>query len=137
MVSMFLFMGIVPGVNADLIENDSLSPSGSNSQTGSFVEASGFTRSTSNTVGGIVAMAIEMFLSVLAIIFIILILIAGFRWMIASGNEKKVEKARTQLNHAIIGLAIIIMAYAITYFVFQAFGGTIDGGGGGTTAPVF
>jgi hypothetical protein len=130
---MSLLAGTVIGVNADLIDNEGLS--GSNSQTNSFIDTAGFVPSESNTVGGIISTVIGAFLSLLAIIFIILILIAGYKWMTAGGNEEKVKEAKTQLKHAIIGLAIIIMAYAITHFVFQALGDTT--GGGGTTAPVF
>jgi cytochrome bd-type quinol oxidase subunit 2 len=124
-----LFAGIASGVSADLIENPDLDASRGDSQMGSFVNSSGFIPSTSNTVGGIVATVIEAFLTLLAIIFVILVLIAGYKWMTASGNEEKVKEAKTQLRHAIIGLAIIIMAYAITHFIFQALGDVTGGGG--------
>jgi hypothetical protein len=57
-------------------------------------------------------------------------LVAGYKWMTAGGNEEKVKEAKSQIQHAIIGLAIIIMAYAITYFVFEALGDSMGGGGG-------
>lgn len=105
---------------------------GQEKQTSSFVESSGF--DPSHTVGSVIAMVIGAFLGLLAIIFIILILIAGYKWMTAGGNEEKVKEAKTQLQHAVIGLAIIIMAYAITNFVFEAVGGAA-GGGSGPGAP--
>jgi len=66
----------------------------------------------------------------LSLIFIVLILYAGYNWMTAGGEEKKVEDAKGTITRAIIGLVIIIAAFAITYFVFNAlpFGGS--GGGG-------
>lgn len=117
-----------------IIDNDELvDPSGS-SQAGSFADAAGFSKSMDNTVGGIVATVIEAFLGLLAIIFIILMIVAGYKWMTAAGNEDKVKEARTQIKNAVIGLAIIIMAYAITYFVFEALGDTM--GGGGSSFPL-
>ncbi len=70
-------------------------------------------------IQGIIVGIIKTFLTFLTIIFIILILIAGFKWMTAAGNEEQIKEARSQLSHAIIGLIIILSAYAITHFVFD------------------
>ncbi|MCK4553564.1 hypothetical protein KAU19_01210 [Candidatus Parcubacteria bacterium] len=40
--------------------------------------------------------------------------------MTSSGNETKILKAKEILRNAIIGLIIIISAYAITFFVFHS-----------------
>ena len=77
----------------------------------------------------IVARVIKAFLGLLGIIFIILILIAGFNWMTAQGDEQKIEKAKETLSRAVIGLIIIVAAYSITYFVFN----NLEWGGSGTT----
>ena len=83
---------------------------------------------TNATVGSILAVVIKTFLSLLGIIFIILILLGGYNWMTAAGEEEKVRKAQETIRRAIIGLAIIIAAYSITYFVFKNLGGTAGGG---------
>ena len=70
-------------------------------------------------LAGIVATVISTFLGLLAVIFIILMIIAGYSWMTAAGNEDKVSKAKDTIKRAIIGLIIIIAAYSITYFVFR------------------
>jgi len=81
------------------------------------------------TVSDVVSTVISGFLSLLGIIFIILIITAGYNWMSARGEEQKVEKAKETIQRAIIGLVIIVVAYAITYFVFQRLpGGTGPGG---------
>jgi cytochrome bd-type quinol oxidase subunit 2 len=83
------------------------------------------------TVSDVVSTVINAFLSFLGIIFIILIITAGYNWMSARGDEQKVEKAKDTIQRAIIGLVIIVVAYAITYFVFQRLpGGTGPGGSG-------
>lgn len=70
------------------------------------------------TVGTIVASVIKAALGLLAVIFIILMIVAGFQWMTAAGNETKVEKALSMIKTAVIGLIIVLSAYAITYFIF-------------------
>lgn len=89
------------------------------------------------TLSQVIAVVIQGALSLLGIIFLIIIVFAGYRWMTASGNEESIKKAQDMIKRAIIGLVIVIMAYAITYFVFNQLpftgsgGGTGNAGGGG------
>ena len=90
-------------------------------QTDTFIEASGFDSNVSDsTISNTLAAIIKVFLGFLGIIFIILVIWAGYNWMTAGGNEEKVTKARTTIFRAVIGLIIIVSAYAITHFVFGA-----------------
>lgn len=87
-------------------------------------------------VGDIAALVIKAFLSLLGIIFVSYTIYAGYKWMTASGDEEKVRAAKDTLQRAIIGLIIIIAAYAITYFVFANLpGGPAGGGGTGGNPP--
>ncbi len=65
----------------------------------------------------IIADIINWVLGFLALIAIIIILIGGFEWMTAGGNEEKVTEAKKLLLAGVIGLVIILSAYAITNFV--------------------
>lgn len=56
-------------------------------------------------------------LSILGVVFVTLIVYAGFKWMLAQGEEQKIDEARNLIIHSIIGLAIILAAYAISYFI--------------------
>ena len=67
----------------------------------------------------IVADAIEVALGLLGIIFLALIVFAGFRWLFAAGDTGVIDKARGILIHSVIGLIIILAAYSITYFLIQ------------------
>jgi len=62
---------------------------------------------------------INGFLGFLGVIFMILIIYAGFTWMTAQGNEEKVSQAKTTIASASVGLMIVILAYFITAFVIQ------------------
>ncbi|MFA5155713.1 MAG: hypothetical protein WC453_04795 [Patescibacteria group bacterium] len=67
----------------------------------------------------IIARVIQIILGFLATVFIILMIIAGFRWMTARGNEEMVTESQATIRNAIIGVAVVLAAYAITYFVFK------------------
>jgi uncharacterized membrane protein YwzB len=60
---------------------------------------------------------INVFLGFLGIIFLVLMIYAGFLWMTAQGDDTKVKKAKDMIFQAIIGLIIIVAAYAISNFV--------------------
>lgn len=59
---------------------------------------------------------IQWILGLLGLIAVIMILVGGFRWMTAGGNEEKVESAKKLLTAAIIGLVIVLLAWAIVIF---------------------
>lgn len=66
-------------------------------------------------VGNIVAVG----LSLLGIVFFGLFLYSGILWMTALGNGEKVNAAKETLQAAIIGLIIVVGAYAISRFLFD------------------
>lgn len=65
---------------------------------------------------------ISALLSVLGVIFLLLIIWAGFTWMTAQGEPKKVDKAKDILITAVVGLIILLSAYAISTFVITQLG---------------
>ena len=64
-----------------------------------------------------IARIIKVMMGLLGIIAVVIILIGGFTWMTAGGNEEKVGEAKKWIFAGIIGLAIILSAYAIATFV--------------------
>lgn len=71
------------------------------------------TQPVQNTVGNIIQVALTM----VGTIFFILMVYAGYIWMTARGEEEKITKAREIIIAAIIGLALIVAAYAVTNFI--------------------
>lgn len=81
-------------------------------------EAAGF--GDPKSIPEIVGAIIGTVLGFLGIIFLILVIYGGYLWMLSRGNEEKVLKAKKTLTEATIGLIIILSAYSITFFVFNA-----------------
>lgn len=63
-------------------------------------------------------------LAFIGVVFMILIIYGGILWMTARGNEQQVEKAKELIYAAVIGLVIVLSAYAITYYVGGVLGQT-------------
>lgn len=60
---------------------------------------------------------IKTLLSYLGILFLLLTLYAGFLYMTAQGDEKKVKKATDIIKSAVTGLIIVAASYTLTSFV--------------------
>jgi len=61
--------------------------------------------------------AIKAVLGITAMLFFVLMVYAGIRWMTARGEEESIKKAWGTLTTAGIGLVVIVSAFAITNFV--------------------
>lgn len=81
-----------------------------------FGDATGLGQGDLNeTIGAIIRAA----LGFLGVVAVCIILFGGFKWMTAGGNEERVDEARKLIIAGIIGLAIILSAYAIATFVID------------------
>ena len=68
-------------------------------------------------IAAIVGLIIRTMLAFLGIIFMILMITSGIRWMMARGNESEVEKAKTTIKNAAIGLLVVVLSYALVPIV--------------------
>lgn len=75
------------------------------------------TKLGSGDVRATAARIINVALSFLGIISVIIVLIGGFQYMISGGDQAKTDAAKKMITSGIIGLAIILSAWAITSFV--------------------
>lgn len=60
---------------------------------------------------------LQLVLGLLSLIAVVMIIIGGFTWLTAGGNEEKVDKAKKIISAAVIGLIIVLLAWAIVIFV--------------------
>ncbi|NTW61728.1 hypothetical protein HGB24_03545 [Candidatus Saccharibacteria bacterium] len=52
---------------------------------------------------------------------VVVIIVAGYAYVISGGNASEVEKSKNTIMYAIIGLIVIAMAFAITQFIIGRF----------------
>jgi len=70
---------------------------------------------------GTIGKLLKVALGFLGIIAVIIVLVGGFKYMTAGGAEEKVGDAKKWIVSGIIGLAIVLSAYAITSFALTQF----------------
>ncbi len=71
------------------------------------------------SLGFTASIIVRGFLIILGTIFIGYLIYGGYVLMMAKGNQEEVTKAKDTITHALIGLIIVLSAYAITYFIFE------------------
>lgn len=72
-------------------------------------------------IGSITGQVINTALQLVGIIFLGLMVYAGYLWMTAAGEESQIDKAKKIVTSAIIGLVLTMSAYAITTLVTSRF----------------
>ncbi len=78
------------------------------------------------TITSVLTSVINWMLGLVAFLALIALIIGGGRMIINFGNEEQVKKAKTTILWAVIGLAVVILSYAIINIVVS----DILGGGG-------
>ena len=76
-------------------------------------EGSGLITSIPGAIGRIIGVV----LSFVGVMFFLLMIYGGFMWMFSRGNDAQVQQAKSLITAAVVGLIIVMMAYAITVFI--------------------
>ncbi|MDO8668003.1 MAG: hypothetical protein Q7K35_02790 [bacterium] len=136
-----IFLIMIAGVN--LTSASFLKPSVKNNidlDAGIVGEVAGYEVGGGDSALILVQTVINAFLSIIGVLLLIYIIYAGYNWLTAQGEEEKVTRAKETIQRAIIGVIIIVAAYAISIFVMTKIeSGTLKGGDatpkGGTADP--
>ena len=70
---------------------------------------------------------VKYLMTFLGIIAVVIILLGGFKWMTAAGNEDKVAEAKKLIIAGCIGLIIILAAFIIVQFVMRVSNEALNG----------
>ncbi|MCX6784342.1 MAG: hypothetical protein NTV81_00150 [Candidatus Komeilibacteria bacterium] len=87
-----------------------------------FAQQSGFTKELTDkpmSPLAIITSVIKIALGFLGVIFLVLIIISGFKWM-TTNNPEEIKKIKAKIINAIIGLLIAFAAYGLTTFISGA-----------------
>lgn len=86
-------------------------------RTPSKLRGGGFTN-ISDAISSIFNIAI----TVAGVIFVLLFLIGGIQYLAAAGNEDNTNKAKKLLIDAVVGLVIVVVAWAVGTYVLSLLG---------------
>jgi len=75
---------------------------------------------TALTLAETIGLVIKAVLSFAGVIFLVLMVYAGYLWMTARGEEEQIKKSQKIIISSVIGLVITVSAYSITEFVVPA-----------------
>ncbi len=73
---------------------------------------------------------VKVLMFVVGIVAVVVIIYAGLQYILATGDQAKITKAKDTIIYAVVGLVVAILAYAIVNFVVGGVTGTASGGGG-------
>ncbi len=78
----------------------------------------------------VIGNVIKIALGFLGLIGLVIVLIAGFKWMTSAGNEEKIKSAKKMLMAGLTGMLIILFSYVIVNFIINKVqeGGNNPGG---------
>ena len=74
----------------------------------------------------VIGRIVKIVIGFLGLIAVVIILIGGFNWMTSGGDSEKIQKAKDMMIHGIIGLFIVVLAYAIASFVMSLIKGVVS-----------
>jgi hypothetical protein len=63
---------------------------------------------------------IEILLAVAGLVAVVFLIVGGFRYITAGGNEETAESAKKTILNAIIGIVIVILAFVIVRVISNA-----------------
>ena len=73
----------------------------------------------------VIGRIVKIVIGFLGLIAVVIILIGGFQWMTSGGDSEKIANARKLMTNGVIGLFIIVVAYAIALFIMNIIGNVI------------
>ncbi len=75
--------------------------------------------SSTLSLTALIGKIIGVVLGVIGIVFVIYLIIAGITYFTAAGEDTKVKKAKAMIRDSVIGIIIMVSAYAISSFVIS------------------
>lgn len=75
-----------------------------------------------DAITGYVSSIVGMLTIFASIWFLFMLLFAGYEWISAGGDAKKIASARDRITHAFVGLVIVIGSWSLLAVTGQFFG---------------
>ncbi|PJA08555.1 hypothetical protein COX69_01960 [Candidatus Falkowbacteria bacterium CG_4_10_14_0_2_um_filter_48_10] len=95
----------------------------------------GLPNSPVNDIRLVAANILRYFLTFVGIIAVGMIIYGGYLWSVSGGDPDRINRAKKILKNAVIGLIVIISAFAIVTFIISLLTGGLPGGRPGGRKP--
>ena len=82
-----------------------------------------------NNLAVMLGRGINYMFGVVGVVFLVVILIGGYKWMAAGGNTDEVSKAKQFILNGIFGLLVIFVAYALVFTILASLAGSTGNNG--------
>lgn len=82
---------------------------------------------SSGKLDGIVSAAVNIISFIAGIAAVIMVVVAGFKYITSGGDATKVGSAKNSLIYALIGVAIVVLAQILVHFVVVTADNATDG----------
>jgi len=69
-----------------------------------------------------ISKGIQLVVGIAAILLFVFLVWGGIEWITSGGDKTKVENARNRITNALIGLAIVALAWAVQALITNLFG---------------
>src|SRR3989339_697201 len=120
---------------AALLVSPALAQTSSSVDLEAFAQQARFATGVDITI--VIARLIRTFISILGIIAVVFILYGGWMWITSKGEQDKLRKAQQVIINAVIGLVLVLSAFAIAQFVLNALSDATDDPYYPPTDPVY
>ena len=74
---------------------------------------------SSSSIMEVILKVLKMLLTIVGIIAVLLVIVGGFQYITAAGNEEQAEKGKKAIFNALIGLVVVILSYAIVNIIVK------------------
>ncbi len=76
-------------------------------------------------IGKVIGNAIGIAIIIAAVLALIYLIWGGIQWITSGGDKTALETARGRITNAIVGLIVVVAAWAIFQFVLNFLGGSL------------
>ncbi len=79
-------------------------------------------------INKIIKAVVEILSIVVGVAAVIMIIVAGFKYITSSGDSNNISSAKTTLVYALVGIAIAVLAQFLVHFVLNAAARSVTSG---------
>jgi len=76
----------------------------------------------SQSLSDLIVRVVNILLTFGGVIAVVFVIIGGYQYLVSGGNEETAEKGKKTLINAIIGIVVIVLAYAIINVIVNLVG---------------